>query len=144
MDGSGFFTAWNIARATCSGLASIRGRGFGGRPRGRLAVCVELSGIVSYTHVASPGLDLAQPLFGFAPLLREIADCLRHGPVATPDRQAVSALGDVQPAILRLADRLAVDEAEALRHGLLHLIGIRRQASQGLIQRLMLLQGTTD
>lgn len=33
--GSGGFTAEKIARATRSGLASIFGMGFGGRPRGR-------------------------------------------------------------------------------------------------------------
>ena len=33
--GLGGFTAENIARATCSGVASIFGRGFGGRPRDR-------------------------------------------------------------------------------------------------------------
>ena len=38
IDGSGFFTAEKIARATRSGLASIRGIGFGGRPRGRTVI----------------------------------------------------------------------------------------------------------
>ena len=50
IDGSGRFTAENIARATRSALASIRGSAFGGRPRGRfVAVFVVIARLPSWS-----------------------------------------------------------------------------------------------
>ena len=55
--GSGFFTAEKIARATRSGLSSILGIGFGGRPRGR-----GLTGLFVITLLRSAVCILLQKL----------------------------------------------------------------------------------